>query len=434
MHGPDIEEDILRASAAAGFIDGVSGHVAPSVDGIPLAVDLAFLRLLRSVLGDGVDTRAWKRGAVSPRAPGAAEAVAPPWARWELDGSPRDRAAEIAGRIDALITIDLPDREVMDLAFPAFRAAYGAPLCHLAAERLATVQRGQIVVIATGFPNRVRVDPDIAESDGPVGAAVLARAVHLGLGAVPLILIEAPLVAPMARILHACGLRALSLEAAKRCSSLNATMHGACVIPLPVDLGEAEAQALALMAEHDIGAFISIEKTAANPAGELCYSRGGIGTPHVGKTDPLVALCRARAVTTIGIGDGGNELGMGNAGGILRSLLTFGDASYNGGIVPAQETDFVVPTTVSNWGGYGLAAALAARLGQPDILHDEATERRMLLAASLEGLIDGVTGATLPTSDGLSEEIHAAVVTMLRALIGLGIPDNDWPGSTPARG
>src|SRR5690606_37507077 len=134
-----------------------------------------------------------------------------------------------------------------------------------------------------------------------------------------------------------------------------------------------------------------------------------------------------RGIPTIGIGDGGNEMGMGNANGILRSLLIFGDPKYNGGIVPAKETDFVIPATVSNWGGYGLAAALAAMLHSPEIMHDEAAERRMLTASSFQGLIDGVTGTTGTSSDGLSEDVHVAIVGLLRALIGIALDDIDWP-------
>jgi hypothetical protein len=340
-------------------------------------------------------------------------------------------AREIGERIDQLLSIDLPDREVIDIAYPTFREHYGAPLTFLAAEVLSRVRRGQLVLIATGWPNRPLIDTEIAESDGPVGAAVLARAVHLGLGAAPVILVEQALMGPMRRIVHASGLRVLDLEAAKRCTNPSTIQAGAAILVSPVDWAEAESQAQRLVDEEDVGAFIAIEKGAANPEGNILFSRGRICTATTGKIDPLVKLCRARGIPTIGIGDGGNEMGMGNAGGVLRKRLAYGDPRHSGGIVPAQETDFVVPVTVSNWGGYGIAAALAAILGDHELLHDEATERRMLLAASLEGLIDGVTGTTATSSDGLAEDVHVAIITLLRALIGANVPASDWPGSNP---
>ena len=59
LQSVEMEEDILRASAAAGFIDGVSGHVAPSVDGLPLLVNCNVVRILRTFVGDGRDTGVW---------------------------------------------------------------------------------------------------------------------------------------------------------------------------------------------------------------------------------------------------------------------------------------------------------------------------------------------------------------------------------------
>lgn len=329
-------------------------------------------------------------------------------------------------RIDELLSIDFPEREVIAVAYQAFREHYGSPLCYLAAKALSNVKRGQLVLIATGFVNRPSIDTIIAESDGPVGAAVLARAVHLGLGAVPVLLVEEQIIPSMTRILHSIGLRVLDLAAARKCADPYATMDGATILASPTDWTAAEAQGQMLL-EQDVGAFIAIEKGASNPNGEILFSRGRVCTGTVGKIDPLVRLCRERGIPTIGIGDGGNEMGMGNANGILRALLTFGDPKYNGGIVPAQETDFVIPATVSNWGGYGLAAALAAMLHSPEIMHDEAAERRMLTASSFEGLIDGVTGTTETSSDGLSEDVHVAIVGLLRTLIGIGLDDIDWP-------
>ena len=93
------------------------------------------------------------------------------------------------------------------------------------------MRRGQLVLIATGFVNRPAIDPAIAESDGPIGAAVLARAVHLGLGAVPVILIEQQLIGSMTRILHACGLRVMDLQRAKRCADPAVTQDAAAVSP-----------------------------------------------------------------------------------------------------------------------------------------------------------------------------------------------------------
>ena len=70
-------------------------------------------------------------------------------------------------------------------------------------------------------------------------------------------------------------------------------------------------------------------------------------------------------------------------------------------MVPHQATDVVVAATVSNWGAYGIAAALAVLLQRPDVLHTPQMEEDILRACAREGLIDGVSGQVAPSADGL---------------------------------
>ncbi|WAX55150.1 DUF4392 domain-containing protein [Jatrophihabitans cynanchi] len=333
--------------------------------------------------------------------------------------------------IDRLLTADLPNRGRIDILYPHFRDFYGEPLTLLAARTLtAAVRPGDLVLIATGWLNRPYVSTDVAESDGPTGAAALARAVRIGLGAVPVILVEPELVPAMTGVVHAAGLRCLPLAEAVRTGDADVLLHAAAVVAYPADRAAAGAAAEGLFV-HRVGAFIAIEKGGANEAGRVHMSQGRECTATVASMDSLIALCRERSVPTIGIGDGGNELGMGNAGGSLRDVLPYGrdcGCGCGGGVVPAAETDVAVPVTVSNWGGYGICAALAAVLGRPEVMHDERLEHRMLQACSAAGLIDGVTGFTEPTSDGLDEDVHLAIVTLLRTLIGCGVEVAAWPG------
>ncbi|MEX1271526.1 MAG: glutamate cyclase domain-containing protein, partial [Acidimicrobiia bacterium] len=141
--------------------------------------------------------------------------------------------------IDALLTVDLPIRGVVDIAYPLFRRHYGRPLFALAAELLTeAVHPGDTVVLATGFPNRIRVDPGIAESDGPVGAASMARAFELGLGAAPIIMVEESIVAGTVAALHALGLRRVTPEQAVASASMDSNLHAVAVVPSPMDPDE----------------------------------------------------------------------------------------------------------------------------------------------------------------------------------------------------
>src|SRR5204862_6629963 len=82
----------------------------------------------------------------------------------------------------------------------------GAPLTMLAAlglfERL---QPGAVVLIATGFLNRTFLPA--GESDGPPGAATLARLLSIGFGALPVVLVEDEIVEGQAVWLRTAGLQ-----------------------------------------------------------------------------------------------------------------------------------------------------------------------------------------------------------------------------------
>lgn len=338
------------------------------------------------------------------------------------------------GLIDALLTVDLPARGVIDVAYPLFRDHYARPLFAAAADLLTTsVHPGDVVVIATGFPNRIRIDPSIAESDGPVGAASMARAFEIGLGAAPILLVEPAIVDATIATVHAIGLRCLTPEQAVASAGTDTNLHGAAVVASPMDPAAARTFAQDLVAANRVAAFVAIEKGGPNAAGVTHYSRGTPGTEWVAPVDAMMGVFTEQGAVTIGIGDGGNEIGMGNAGGALRAQLPFGTdcgCPCGKGIVPARETDLVLPVTVSNWGGYGVSAALAIALGNPKVLHDADAECRMLRAAGLAGLIDGVSGFTEPTSDGLSEAVHASIVDLLHGIVGHGVDLSAWPGGS----
>jgi D-glutamate cyclase len=68
---------------------------------------------------------------------------------------------------------------------------------------------------------------------------------------------------------------------------------------------------------------------------------------------------------------------------------------------------------VSNWGGYGVVAALG-RLTGLDLLHSPELERRLIEGCAAVGACDGVTRRREPTVDSLGVDTHAALVDLLR--------------------
>jgi hypothetical protein len=112
-------------------------------------------------------------------------------------------------------------------------------------------------------------------------------------------------------------------------------------------------------------------------------------------------------VITIGVGDGGNEIGMGN----VRARLAHGGTLAKR-IASTVRVDHLVVAGVSNWGAYGIAAHLGRLAGRP-LLHTAGDERRLVSACVDAGACDGVTRRREPTVDGLSLDVHAALVVLL---------------------
>ena len=110
-------------------------------------------------------------------------------------------------------------------------------------------------------------------------------------------------------------------------------------------------------------------------------------------------------VESIGIGDGGNEIGMGN---VLRGIVDEGLP-----VVPCvTEVDRLLIATVSNWGAYGLVAGLDRDVG----LGIEERVVALLEEAGRYGIVDGVTGE-LGTEDGFGVEVTREVIGKLVELV-----------------
>ena len=118
-------------------------------------------------------------------------------------------------------------------------------------------------------------------------------------------------------------------------------------------------------------------------------------------------------VTTIGIGDGGNEIGMGKIPwSIIRRNIP------NGGLVACRTpTDHLIVCGVSNWGAYGLAAGVRILRGaslEEDLFDPEREKATLEVMVEKGPLVDGVSGLPTPTVDGLSNDVYFKVIKLLR--------------------
>jgi len=352
---------------------------------------------------------------------------------------------EIVGqRVDDLVNMDVPARNATRILYPLAREKIRGPLCLTAAKLLRErTHQGEVVFIATGFPDRPHINITVAETDGPLGAAALARALHWGLRAVPVILVEEQLVASMSCVTGAAGFRVLpSPEEAIAAISSFSALHAAAVISFPNDVAKAKERAQELIEKYKPTGVVVIEKAGMNEKG-VCHGSRGDSNDAIAKIDYLVLEAIKEKITTIGIGDGGNELGMG----VIQEELKKTSIPYmakcncgcGGGIAPATRTDVLITAAVSNWGAYGIAACLALLLKSPEVLHDALAEEAMLQEAARVSFIDGATGYVMPpAADGLKSAVHQAFVTLLREIVvqGLGFMEKGaiYMRSVPKKG
>lgn len=332
-----------------------------------------------------------------------------------------DRSDALGESVDRLVTADLAFRGVVHLLYPPARKRQEMPLSLAAAELLhRSIRKGDVVLLATGWPDRPWVSEQIFETDGPPGAASLGRGLSLALGAVPILAVEGNLVPAAECVLRGAGLLALTPEEAMKASKSEHPIHASAVIPWPSDMAEARKVARRTLDNLNPAAVIAIEKGGANARGRIHTRKGLDVTEPIAKIDPLIEVAREAGVKTVGIGDGGNEIGMGNIRDAIRETIPFGATcacSCKGGITPETEVDVLVVAAVSNWGAYGVEACLAFLSDSPNAMHDSALENLALQAAAEAGLMDGITGHVEPSVDGLRADVHAAIVSMLRSLV-----------------
>jgi hypothetical protein len=151
---------------------------------------------------------------------------------------------------------------------------------------------------------------------------------------------------------------------------------------------------------------------------DRCHTMRGVDiTDQMSPAHLLFEAVQGRpGVTTVGIGDGGNEIGMGKVPwAVVRRNVP------RGGLVACRvPADYLIVAGVSNWGAYGLAAGvyLVRETAAPPDLFDVERERRLLEAMVEQGpLVDGVTGRPTATVDGLPFERYAEPLRRIGELL-----------------
>lgn len=310
--------------------------------------------------------------------------------------------------IDALISSDYPGRGICHELFAAARLRLGEPLAMGAALRLShRTKPGDPVLICTGWPSRSWLMTGLTETDGLVGAGYLARVLEQCTAAVPILVVHPTLTRFAEVALQSAGLLVADIDTALQSKRGAHRASVAAILPFTSSWDDAERQAAEAFDQLEPAAVVSIEMPGAAADGTFRNVTGRVvPTDLVAKTDALFAEGARRGVLTIGIGDGGNELGMGYVADTVRALLPDDTA------VPATDVDVLVVGVVSNWAAVGVGAAMAAISGIPKVLRSVSLPR-ITERLSDAGAIDGLTAYVDPKNDGMSQATSAAFAELL---------------------
>ena len=124
-------------------------------------------------------------------------------------------------------------------------------------------------------------------------------------------------------------------------------------------------------------------------------------------------------IFTIGIGDGGNEIGMGSIPWqvIARNILN----GLGGKIACRLKTDATIVAGVSNWGGYALMAGLYLYLDRIDDLknlYDESTETKLIETYfQSKSAVDGTLCYPAMSVDGIEWNFHLNIINFILKMI-----------------
>lgn len=238
--------------------------------------------------------------------------------------------------------------------------------CEKAAREILSWEKG-VVFITTGF-----YVAGYPETDGPAGAYALSHALQK-LGYRPVIVTEDY----CNNFFEEEGIEVVYV-------SINAHLDTYCKM---------------LLEWRPVG-IIAIEKCGLNIMGDYANMKGISIREHTASVD-LLFQSTTGEIPSIGVGDGGNEIGMGNLSGVIMSELS---------IVPCvTHVDHLVIASVSNWGAYGIAAYLELLTGIKVMLTFQDIYRFIDRTVQM-GSVDGVTKEKRVSVDGYPISVEQEII------------------------
>lgn len=297
-----------------------------------------------------------------------------------------NRELEPFENLDRLTTVEMRTQGIpKGIVRHLYAAARGnEPLSYVLAEALLARSGGRVAVF-TGIVIPQHLPK--GEIDGPIGSCVLAQTLEK-LGSPVDVIVPVEMVDVV--------------EAIKR------ALDGSFEV-------RHEARAV-----DEYEAVITIEKLGRNRAGAT-HTILGSPVEQDFNADDFVDQLNASGRLTVGIGDGGNEVGFGAIYDQARELVPRGrdcGCPCGDGIITATATQLLFPAAVSNFGAYAVVAALALLAERPELAPSPDAVSSAIDAAVRKGCIDG--GTFVPhvlADDGIPLEGIKAVVGVMRTIV-----------------
>ncbi len=248
------------------------------------------------------------------------------------------------------------------------------------------LKKANTVLIVTGFVIRDRLS---GETDGPIGAVSIAKALEM-------LDKNAIIVTDM--------YSEKILETALKSVDLKTVLE---IINKHDETNFYET----LLNKYKPDCLISIERPGETADGLMYSMTGERISSLVPSMDSLFEEAKNRGICTIGIGDGGNEIGMGKIKRYVVANVPYGDI-----IAASFAADYLILAGVSNWGAHALVAAVSILFNR-DLLYSVETGEKLLRAIVDAGAVNGITKQNTLTVDGLGLEENIKILGELKAVV-----------------
>lgn len=158
-----------------------------------------------------------------------------------------------------------------------------------------------------------------------------------------------------------------------------------------------------LLEEYKPVGLISIERCGKNINSDYANMRGVSIAEKTARVDLFFEMAEGK-IPTIGVGDGGNEIGMGKLANLISEKLS---------LLPCVvKTDILVIATVSNWGAYAITAYLEKLSGEKLLMSYEDVLEYLHKTVEI-GSVDGVLKERIVSVDGFGMETEKEIIQAL---------------------